>query len=296
MSQLDTLREQSARLDYLPDGMNWRKVWDPLVQYVKNDVVRSPLNTAAYVANYNSLGGSDPSQSPAGQPWTKLGKGEAESLIAQSVLDGAGTTDAVTQYSLVQYQNGVVFNKYLAAPALPLLFTLPTNVRNGSNTILMIVSGIILDSYNFIDGDVVAVAGPYQVGGSVAAPTTYPDGYIPSGTFTAGAITQPIKECLPTQVKFFAAKSGYYYSRTYNYNIPGLLPSGPPVPPLFIDTTFTPIYYGACSTQTMTFILQKGVDYTDATTQIGLGYASVQNEAYFRSIKGCGITADFVGL
>lgn len=68
---LETLTNPLERLQLLPDGMNWRGLWNNTTQFYQNDVVLSPLTTAPYILTRLALvGGLDPSLVPA--DWTDL--------------------------------------------------------------------------------------------------------------------------------------------------------------------------------------------------------------------------------
>lgn len=72
MATLESLTNPLERLQILPDGMNWRGLWNNTTQFYQNDVVLSPITTAPYLltGRIALAGGADPSTVPA--DWTEL--------------------------------------------------------------------------------------------------------------------------------------------------------------------------------------------------------------------------------
>lgn len=72
VADLDTPYKRFAAL---PQAVNWRGTWDAQTEYFQNDIVLSPLDSAAYIqisASSTIQGGGDPSTNP---DWFQFGSG-----------------------------------------------------------------------------------------------------------------------------------------------------------------------------------------------------------------------------
>lgn len=90
---LSSLDNPLERLASLPNVMNWRGLWDNTTQYFRNDVVISPVDSAAYIAlNLSTLGGGDPSTALPSE-WLILspGVGGITSVTAGAGISITGT-------------------------------------------------------------------------------------------------------------------------------------------------------------------------------------------------------------
>lgn len=97
------------RLSDFPYMMNWRGTWLATEQYIKNDVVISPLNTAAYILLETSLlDGSDPSSSSS---WAELapsatGITQLSGGVGITVTDPTGPITTITNDGVLSLISG----------------------------------------------------------------------------------------------------------------------------------------------------------------------------------------------
>lgn len=100
---LDPLRNPVQRLEFLPDIMSWKGLWDANTQYFKGDVVECPLATTSYVLNVTAdKGGATPSLNIN---WVELS--DAATGVLSFQITGAGLTNLGTPTNVNLQNTGV---------------------------------------------------------------------------------------------------------------------------------------------------------------------------------------------
>ena len=147
----------------LPTTMMWRGLWDVSVQYVKNEVVVSPLDNRTYILlDTASLDGSDPSLNPAWFVFTGIGGAGVSSVQIQDGLAniGSNTNPIIENDGVIEVKQGTGGIFITGTPNNPIINCLGVNGFNQGLGILVNGNEIINNGIRHI-----AVGGGLTISG-----------------------------------------------------------------------------------------------------------------------------------
>lgn len=137
----------------LPTTMMWRGLWEVTEQYVKNEVVVSPLDNRTYILiDTASLDGLDPSLNPAWYVFTGLGGAGINTLQTGTGITNVGSnTNPILQNSgVIEVKQGTGGISITGTPNNPIINCLGISTFNQGLGILINGNEIINDGIRHI--------------------------------------------------------------------------------------------------------------------------------------------------